>query len=222
MDIYTFEQILFYITLYYMALFSKQYNTIFLILVCFILLVSIFNLIDYLVTNKYIIECMTSGSNESTSHTVNLPLTTTYSCKNFCGPTARCAITGQQCFTDIDCPGCQPRSSSSPTSNVTNVDVSVPGNDDAGKLTLGVTPQYSSLTSGYGTRETVITNNMNSKPAMPSFGVNTWLTEFKEEEKLFNTRYKPYGVQYMPNYPQRYSLTGEFMDDGPLASNAPM
>lgn len=217
LNICTLEKI--YITLYYMALSSKQYNTIFLIIVCFVLLVAIFNLIDYLVTNKYIIECMTNGS---TSHTVNLPLTTTYSCKNFCGPTARCAITGQQCFTDIDCPGCQPPNPSSSTSNTHRVEDGVPANNDAGKLTLGVTPQYSPLTSGYGTHETIITNNMNSKPAMPSFGVNTWLTEFKEEEKLFNTRYKPYGLQYMPNYPQRYSLTGEFMDDGPLASNAPM
>jgi len=205
-----------------MGLSSKQYNIIYLLLISFILFVAIFHLIDYLVTNKYIIECFTSGpisedTSGSTSHTVNLPLTTTFSCKNFCGPTARCAITGQQCFTDIDCPGCQPQNPSLPKSNE-----NVPGNDDAGKLTLGVTPQYSSLTSGYGTHETVITKNMHSKPAMPSFGVNVWLDDFKEEEKLFNTRYKPYGVQYMPNYPKRYSLTGEFVDDGPFAANAPM
>lgn len=210
-----------------MGLSSKQYNILFLLLISFILMVSIFNLIDYLVTNKYIIECMTTGivsedTSGSTSHTVNLPLTTTFSCNNFCGPTARCAITGQQCFTDIDCPGCQPKNPSLPKSNAANVDDNVPGNDDAGKLTLGVTPQYSPLTSGYGTHETIITNNMNSKPAMPNFGVNTWLADFKEEENLFNTRYKPYGLQYMPNYPERYSLTGEFMEDGPFASNAPM
>jgi hypothetical protein len=39
---------------------------------------------------------------------VNLPLTDTYSCQNFCGPTARCSVTGQQCSADIDCPGCNP------------------------------------------------------------------------------------------------------------------
>lgn len=205
-----------------MGLSSKQYNIIYLLFVSFILVVLLFNFIDYLVTNKYIIECFTPGAvrednSGSTSHTVDLPLTTTFSCKNFCGPTARCKVTGQQCFTDVDCPGCQPQNQSLPNSNT-----DVPGNDDAGKLTLGVTPQYSSLTSGYGTHETSITNNMNSKPSMPSFGVNTWLTHFKEEEKLFNTRYKPYGVKYMPNYPERYSLTGEFIDNGPLASNAPL
>jgi hypothetical protein len=26
----------------------------------------------------------------------------------------------------------------------------------------------------------------------------------------------------MPDYPKRYSLTGDFIEDGPYASNAPM
>lgn len=203
-----------------MEISSKQYNIIFLAIISFILLISIFNWADYLASNKYVVECFTPGpvqeqSGGSTSHTVNLPLTTTYSCQNFCGPTARCSITGQQCSADIDCPGCQPYSP--PLKKTPD---NVPGNNDAGKLTLGVTPTYSPLTSGYGTQETVITSNMYSRPSMPNFGVNTWMVGFNEEKQLFNKRYKPPQLQYMPDYPNRYSLTGEFIEDGPFASNA--
>ena len=211
----------------------KQYKITFLIIGCFILFISIFKWIEYLTKNKYIVECFTSGNNantnnansnnqmntSSTSHSVDLPLNSTSSCSNFCGPTARCSVTGQQCFADIDCPGCQPSKSSQKTTDGN----CVPGNDDAGKLTVGVTPNYSSLTSGYGTREKIITSNMYSKPAMPNFGVNDWQDEFNEEESLFDKRYKPpSGLQFMSNYPVRYSLTGQFIDDGPYASNAPL
>jgi hypothetical protein len=197
-----------------MVQFSKHYNVLFIAIICIILIASIFKWIHFLTKNNYIVERFTS---EKTSHTVDLPLTTTYSCKNFCGPTARCSITGQQCFADIDCPGCQPSESSTPQASGC-----VPGDNAAGKLSVGVTPTYSPLTSGYGTQETVITSNMFSKPAMPNFGVNTWKNQFNEEQTLFNKRYKPSSLQNMPDYPERYSLTGEFIEDGPFASNAPI
>ena len=47
--------------------------------------------------------------NSTTSHTVNLPINTTFSCKNVCGSLNRCLITGEQCSSDIDCYGCQPK-----------------------------------------------------------------------------------------------------------------
>ena len=120
-----------------------SFNIIFLPLMTMILLVLVFNMIDYLAAEKYIVECFTSGTvSDKTTHTVDLPLNTTYSCQNFCGPTSRCAITGQQCFTDFDCPGCQRNLSSSPKTSEC-----IPGNNDAGKLTVGVTPTYSPLTS---------------------------------------------------------------------------
>lgn len=84
---------------------------IFLPLFAFILLIVIFNMIDYLVKENYIVECFES---QKTSHTVDLPLNTSYTCQNFCGPTARCAITGHQCSIDAACPGCQTYSSSMP------------------------------------------------------------------------------------------------------------
>jgi len=190
---------------------------IFLLLIMLILLFIVFYMIDYLVKQNYIVECFTGSpiqESSKTSHTVDLPLTTKYSCQNFCGPTARCAITGQQCFTDIDCPGCQPYS---PPLSKTNG--CIPGNDDAGKLTVGVTPTYSPLTTGYGTREKVITKNMYARPPQANFGYDTWGNSFNEGQKLFNKRYKPNQLQYMPNYPPMYSITGEFIGDGPLPSN---
>ena len=214
----------FYINLYYM---ERQYNIIFLAIISFILLISLFKWIEYLDNNDYIgFEAFQNGtiqqSGGATSHTVDLPLTTITSCKNFCGPTARCSITGQQCSADIDCPGCQTIKTQDNTVYTQQNTENVIGDNDAGKLTLGVTPQYSSLTSGYGTHETIITNNMGSKPAAPNFGVNTWLGEFNEGRSLFDKRYKPQSLQFMPNYKQRYSLTGEFMDDGPFPSNSPL
>lgn len=183
---------------------------IFLILIALILLFIIFNMIHYLVRENYIIECF----NNNSSHTVNLPLNSTYSCKNFCGPTSRCAITGQQCFTDVDCPGCQPYSPPLPKTKDC-----IPGNNDAGKLTVGVTPTYSPLTTGYGTKEKIITKDMYARPLQANFGYDTWGQTFNEGQQLFNKRYKPNQLQYMPNYPPMYSITGEFIGDGPLPSN---
>lgn len=206
-----------------MELSRKQYNILFLIVISFILFVLLFNWIDYLTREKYIFdprfETFTNGITQekfdgTTSHTVDLPLTSSYSCKNFCGPNSRCSVTGQQCFTDIDCPGCQPY-----VPPLKKTSECVPGENDAGKLTFGV-PQYSPLTSGYGTHETIITSNMYSKPAQPNFGVDVWKKGFNEDYKLFDKRYKPSGLQYMPNYPQKYSLSGDFIEDGPYASNA--
>jgi hypothetical protein len=181
------------------------------------LIVLTFYWIDYLSINKYIVESF-QQLNNSTSHTVDLPLTTTYSCKNMCGPQARCSITGQQCTADIDCPGCQPKISGVKTQSGTK---NVPGNNDAGKLTVGVTPQYSPLTSDMGTKALKISGKEFSKTPSPTFGINTWRDDFDAEQKLFDKRYKPPNdIEFMPSYPPRYSVTGDFLENGPLASNA--
>jgi hypothetical protein len=201
-----------------MGITKQNKYVIFLSIISLILFIFVYNLINYLVVNDFIVECFSSiiiPESNNTSHTVNLPLNTTYNCKNFCGPTSRCAITGQQCFTDIDCPGCQPYVP--PLSSNSNC---IPGDNDAGKLTVSQTPQYSTLTTDIGTRAKLITPNKFSQPAMANYGVNTWRAAYDESNKLFNERYKPNQLQYMPNYDKRYSLTGEFIDDGPLPSNA--
>ena len=205
-----------------MILTKDTYYILFLAVTSFLLLVLIFYWIDYLSINKYIVESFKQlnnpNLNNSTSHTVNLPLTTTYSCKNMCGPQARCSITGQQCTADIDCPGCQPKISGIKTQSGNK---SVPGDNDAGKLTVGMTPQYSSLTSDMGTKALTILGKDFSKTPSPTFGINTWRDEFDAEQKLFDKRYKPPSdLEFMPSYQQRYSVTGDFLENGPLASNA--
>jgi hypothetical protein len=190
-------------------------NNIRWMIISFILLYLVFKMIHSLSSQGYIMECFTNQESDKTSHSVDLPLTTTYSCKNFCSPTSRCAITGQQCFTDIDCPGCKPFT---PFSKNTNQEC-IPGDNAAGKLTVGVTPRYSSLTSGYGTQKAIITNKMYKKPTHPNFGVDTWSDSFHAGQYLFNKRYKPNQLPYMPKYPPMYSITGEFLGDGPLPSN---
>ena len=199
-----------------MVFIQKKYNTIFLAVLCLVLLVAIFYWIHFLTIHKYIVECFTSEVGSATSHSVDLPLTTKYSCRNFCGPNSRCSITGEQCNDDIDCTGCQPYSPPLPSSGQ-----SIPGDNHAGKLTFGSTPQYSSLTSGFGTQERVITNNMFSKPSMPNFGGNIWISQFESEQALFDKRYKPNHLKNMPNYPERYSLSGQFVENGPFAANSP-
>ena len=195
---------------------------LFLAVTSFLLIVLTFYWIDYLSINKYIVESFqqsnNSSLNNSTSHTVDLPLTTTYSCKNMCGPQARCSITGQQCTADIDCPGCQPKIKGIKNQGRTK---NVPGNNDAGKLTVGVTPQYSELTTDMGTKALTILGKEFSKTPSPTFGINTWRDDFDSEQKLFDKRYKPPNdLEFMPSYPPRYSVTGDFLENGPLASNA--
>jgi hypothetical protein len=196
---------------------ENHYYMLFLAVIIFILLVAIIKWIRYLSINNYIVECFQQlNQTNQTSHTVDMPLTTTTSCSNFCGPTSRCAKTGQQCFTDIDCPGCQPQ-----TKGNNNTNTNIVGDNAAGKLTFSLTPQYSTLTTDMGTRAMTFLGKDFSKTPSPTFGINTWRDDFDTEQKLFNKRYKPPdSLQYMPSYSQRYSVTGDFIEDGPLAANA--
>ena len=186
-----------------------------LMMACLILIVAIFQWINYLVSNNYIVEGLRDMGTSGTSHTVDLPLTTTYSCTNMCGPMARCYKTGHQCTSDIDCPGCQPYVPPLISSNK-----NIPGDNDAGKLTFGATPRYSELTTDIGTHARVITKDKFAKPPAPDLGINTWIDKFNKDTKQFDSIFKPPQLEYMPTYDKRYSLSGEFIDDGPLASNA--
>ena len=46
--------------------------------------------------------------NPKFSHTVDIPLTTTYTCQNMCSSQSKCYLTGGNCTSDIDCLGCNP------------------------------------------------------------------------------------------------------------------
>ena len=210
-----------------MQITNSKFNVKFVLMILSIFLIIIIYIwIHYLVQNNYITEgFVTKGfegiirdtGSPETSHTVDLPLTTTYSCKNSCGPQSRCSITGHQCTSDIDCPGCQPY-----VPPLTNTETRiVPGDNDAGKLTVGMTPSYSPLTTDIGTRATAIKMyNPDKKPPMPNFGKNTWEKSYKEDQQMFFDKYKPPTLTNMPNYEERYTMTGIFMNDDPYPSNA--
>ncbi len=191
--------------------------TIQLGLISFLLLVLIFKWIHYLSTNHYVqyMKNKEGMVSNTTTHTVNMPLNTTIGCKNMCGPPNRCSITGQQCMADIDCPGCEPpeTSTSQPTKELV-------GENDSGKLTTAMTPNYSELTSDIGTRARLITSDKYEKSMSPYAGINTWEGQFNLSKKLFDDRYRPAGLKGMPSYRIQHSLSGAFDTDGPLASNS--
>uniref|UniRef100_A0A6C0B9G6 Uncharacterized protein n=1 Tax=viral metagenome TaxID=1070528 RepID=A0A6C0B9G6_9ZZZZ len=147
------------------------------------------------------------------SHTVNQPINTTISCKNMCGSLARCSITGEQCTSDVDCYGCQRES---PTI-ITNFDIR--GQNDAGKETTEVTPTYSTLTTDIGTQAKLY-NKLLIDPPQYYQGENTWRKKFDNGEIFYDKRFYPGEQQFMPVYPTRKTLSGQFEDDGPLAANA--
>jgi len=185
-----------------------------------LLLIGIFQWGDYIIKNNYLQEPF--SQNAYTTHNSDLPLTTTYSCANKCGPQSRCSKTGQQCLADIDCPGCQPYSPP-----LARVKGNIPGENDAGKLGV-LFPTFSTLTTDIGTQAKLFkANNMFKGSPQANFGPNTWRNKYNQEKKLFDERYvlnsngnKPTVLTFMKNYPYRYTLSGEFLTNGPIAANA--
>jgi len=181
---------------------------------------------NYLIRNGYVIEKFSSedqifkeNTSGSTNNTVDLPLTTTTSCKNMCGPQNTCAITGEQCSYDLECYGCKPpqQQTRARTENV------IRGQNDAGKLTDGTTPTYSSLTTDIGTQAALIdTKAENSEPIQYEQGLNTWRNPFDVAQELYNKRYSPSMQSFLMQYKGRPTLSGQFMDNGAPAANSYM
>ena len=187
-------------------------------LISILLFIGINKWMHLLLTKEYVVECLTNPDQAQT-HTVNLPINTTYSCKNMCGPYGKCSITGERCLSDIDCFGCQP--STSELSNTFLKTNNVEGDNDAGKYSY-LTPNYSELTTDAGTRAKLIEpSDKFTPPPAYNTGVNMWRAQFDQGESIFDEVYKPPdNLANMPSYPPRYSLSGQFMENGPLASNA--
>jgi hypothetical protein len=159
-------------------------------------------------------EYLDSGS-PNTTHSVDLPINNTLDCSNMCGSLARCYKTGEQCSSDIDCPGCNPNSPDEEYKIPYNEEIK--GQNDAGKYSY-LTPQYSELTTDIGTRAKLIADK-NRPPPDYFKGVNTWRQTFDEGQKLFDRRFYSGSQPMAPNYPERQTLSGEFIDNGPLAAN---
>jgi hypothetical protein len=292
---------------------SFNKNILYLILTIF-LTIAILSYGTYLIRQKYIVECFQAFDTGSpqTNHTVDLPINTKISCKNMCGPLARCSITGEQCTSDVDCYGCQkinqdedkrargadenanestkikksdlnpnigydefgkvvdvPASEKSglgsgsgsgsgsndgggsngngngsgngsgngnggifnqndADGNSTNGNMTIsPFNDnlaynDAGKLTAGVTPTYSPLTTDIGTRAgSVGASGELRRPPQYDKGTDLWTEYFNNEYELFKLRYTPpKNLPFETAYPKTSTLSGEFSEDGPRASNS--
>ncbi len=201
----------------------------FITAISILLLIGLFKWSNYLIKNGYInkfvvenfIPYLVDSNTPLTSHTVNLPLNTKSSCKNFCGPKAQCSITREQCTSDVDCYGCQPK----PKPIAPILFAEIRGQNDAGKLTYNQNPQYSSLTTDIGTQASLYGKKL-AKVPQAYFGVNTWEKAFNVgqqkyiDKNIYEYSGEPSRFVNIPTYPIRESTTGLFKDDGPLASNA--
>ena len=156
------------------------------------------------------------------SHNVDV-VNNEYSCSNFCGPQSQCAITREQCTSDVDCQGCQPPITAPPK----YLTAEVKPLNDAGKLTWGQTPQYSTLTTDIGT-EAAYAKPSSKKEELyrPYEGYDAWTKSFNlglalADRKLV-LQYSPEPAEYrsIPVYPVTITATGLFYDTGPTASNA--
>jgi hypothetical protein len=156
-----------------------------------------------------------------TNHNVDLPINTTYQCKNICGPQSQCSITRTQCTSDVDCYGCVPPFVKPP--NYVTKDVK--GQNDAGRLIYNQNPRYSTLTTDIGTQATLY-NKPNAKVPKPYYGIDNWMKSAEYGMQQFNKKWiarlkqDPEKTKNMITYPVRETATGLFEDNGPLPANA--
>jgi hypothetical protein len=170
------------------------------------------------------------------SHTVNLPINDPISCQNFCGPKAQCAITREQCTSDIDCHGCNPGQKKQDKSLIKDI---MPY-DATGKLGQNQGLQYSPLTTGFNNHNINFAETYpGSKDAeiVPYYqGSNSWTKAFNAGLELYNDKrrvydkYSGYLVEpdiapsklsyYEPKYPMTISATGQFFQTTPPAANS--
>jgi hypothetical protein len=182
-----------------------------LAIISLLLLVWVFYMIHRLSKNHAVRECFSSFDKyfrpnnpygplidkgcPDTTHDVQMPINTTFSCENKCSTTGRCYVTGQQCMADIDCPGCNPY-----------------GSKKVGGMTYD-----SSLTSSFADSAEIINPDPFSPAPLISNGVDTWSKQAQQDQQLFDLRYKQSNTN--PAYLSRFSLTGEFLEDGPIPGN---
>ena len=198
----------------------EQILIIGLLVVCVVLYCGLVYWVEVLYDEGKIQECFANGMSYTSNYTstVNMPINTRYSCQNMCGPLARCSITGQQCQSDVDCFGCHEPLDQS----ITKSEQDVRGQNDAGILTFNQTPRYSELTTDIGTKAKLYNKGINLDPPEYFEGVNTWKPAFDAGMELYDKMYNPSieFQKFLPKYPKRPSLSGQFILDEPLSANA--
>jgi hypothetical protein len=162
-------------------------------------------------TNKYSTALYDNPNTPLTSHTVDLPINTNYTCSNFCGPKASCSKSGQQCSTDVDCysVGCQ---SLLKTPSAQDSSPGPEPNDD------GII-----FSTDLSTNAGIIDENATIKRGYQ--GLPVWEDDYNATVKLNNDQLKyeyasnPSKYKYTPHYKTTETATGLFYDIGPTAAN---
>jgi len=145
-----------------------------------------------------------SNENQEYSKTVDLHLTFPFSCKNFCGPVNKCAITDEQCSDDYDCHGCQ------------NIPKLKPPK---------VEPHYRELSNDNDQMDYLYPGSKNNLTPLYYSGGNEWINNFNEAMKLynrkeiFNTELDDFEKKIMSVYPTSISMTGQYYETTPSAYN---
>ena len=162
------------------------------------------------------IESFSNYLNTNKSHTVDLPINTTVSCKNFCNPRNICALTGDQCSDDVDC--CPVLANEYNDNDIHNKE------NNRGKEGIIddviFNPAYSILTTDIGSNAKPI-DSKNDLPVNLYNGPNLWEESANVGMELYDKRYNP-SIEFLssvPRYPFITTLTGEFLSNFPPASN---
>lgn len=159
-----------------------------------------------------------NNNNNLWSTTVDMPLIKTTSCQNMCGPQAQCALTREQCTSDIDCQGCQKL-------NEYN------GYEAPSQLTK--VPNWSLIENG---------SDNPVQPAYEGDELHSWKKAFNVGMQLYNQKMQhndrgdmkkegdanaiQYDASYnkldyyKPKYPMTISATGLFYETTPPAANS--
>ena len=179
---------------------------------------------DYIISLCAKQEPFTDTNTPLTSHNVDMPLTTSFSCQNMCGSKNTCFITGEQCTSDVDCQGCQPLKAREESQRWKR---QPRPENDAGILTFNNGPRYSSLTTDIGTQNASLWQKDKLAPVpVPDLGYDLWTPSANVSQSLYDDKMTfwysaaPKEFASMPIYPKRQSVTGIFVDNGPLAANA--
>ena len=183
-------------------------------LIVFFLLVLLFHWSNFLASHQYVQECFENKN----INIVNMPFQNNVTCNNPCTTMSSCLLTGEQCQTDSDCKGCiQPQHNQKqyPTLDRTNHTI------DSGvgeKTTKSKHVKYNESVSSVD--ENTFYPKFTNTPEY-SLGTNEWKSPFDTSYMLYDKRFKPSSIQFhdMLNYPEKYTLSGEFKESGAMPYN---